>query len=95
MFSDKKNLSIIALCITAALLLLGNFFAPTVRGDVVIKDRDYQLITGHGSSGGDDLYILDNRTGLMAVFVFDPNRHSIFPRAFTSVVDLFGNAPRR
>jgi hypothetical protein len=94
MYLDKKILSIITLSVSAALLLLGNVFTQPARADLVIKDRDYQLVTGHGTAGGDDLYILDNRTGLMAVFVFDPNRHGVFPRAFTSVVDLFG-APRR
>jgi hypothetical protein len=94
MHINKQIVSIVTLCVSAGLLLAYVASPPARGGDLVIKDRDYQIVTGHAINGGDDLYILDNRTGLMAVFVFDPNRHGVFPRAFTSVVDLFAN-PRR
>ena len=93
MYIDKTIL-IILLCITAGILAFVEFGNTPAKADTVIKDRDYQLVVGKGSNGGEDLYILDNRTGLMAVFVYDQTRHSVFPRQFTSMIDLF-NPPVR
>jgi hypothetical protein len=93
MYIDKTIL-IILLSISAAILAFVEFAPAPAKADVVIKDRDYQMVTGRGSNGGEDLYVLDARTGLMAVFVYDSTRHSVFPRQFTSVADLFG-APAR
>ena len=89
---DKQILSIIGLTITAGLLLLANYSNPA-SANVAIKDPEYQMITGLAANGGDDLYIMDNRLGLMAVFVYDPNRRNVFPRQFVSVPDLFANPP--
>jgi hypothetical protein len=96
MYIDKKILSIIGLSVTACLLTLANFSGPA-KADFAIKDPEYQLVTGHASTGGDDLFVLDNRLGIMAVFVYDPNRHNIFPRQFCALPDLFSNpmAPGR
>jgi hypothetical protein len=95
MFIDKQILSVIGLSITACLLLLANYNGPA-RADTVIKDQEYQMITAHAGVGGDDLFVLDNRLGIMAVFVYDPNRHGIFPRQFAALPDLFNNpAPGR
>ena len=32
---------------------------------------------------------MDNRTGLMAVFIYDPNVHRVQPRASISVARIF------
>jgi hypothetical protein len=89
MFIDKKILAILALGFTAILMAVANFTTPA-NADQVIKDRDYQLITARGSAGGEGLYIMDERTGLMAVFFYDPNTHRLQPRAFISIADIFG-----
>ena len=86
-------ISIIILSITACLLALANFAGPVARADVVNgANRDYQVVTCHGTSGSDDLFILDNRTGLLAIFMFDQSRKGVVPRQFTSVPKLFGSA---
>jgi hypothetical protein len=90
MYIDKQILSVIGLSITACLLLLANFSGPA-KADVVIKDPEYQMITAHAGTGGDDLFVLDNRLGMMAVFVYDPNRHGVFPRRFVALPDIFAN----
>jgi len=93
MYIEKKIITIIILSITASLLALATFSNPAARADVVNgANRDYQVVTCHGTSGSDDLYILDNRTGLLAIFMFDQSRKGVVPRQFTSVPKLFGNA---
>ena len=90
MYIKKEMLAIVGLSVTAILMAIGTFTGSPANADFSIKDRDYQLITGRASNGGQDLYIMDNRTGLMAVFIYDPNVHRVQPRAFISVADIFG-----
>jgi hypothetical protein len=88
MYIKKETLTIIGLCLSAALLLLVNF--PTAQAENTLKDRDYQLITSRASQGGESLYIMDNRTGLIGVFIYDPNSHRMVLRSSTSVPAIFG-----
>lgn len=86
----KKNLSIWILMTTAAFLLAGNLFIPTPASAIMaIKDRDYQLVTARIQSGGDGLYIVDSRTGLIAVFTYDPASRSVRPRQVRLMSDAF------
>ena len=93
MYIEKNTLAIIILSLTAGLMLLANISQPVARADNVIKDRDYQLVTGSLAGGGDALYVMDNRAGLMAVFVYDPSVRGIRARNFTALANIFG-APR-
>jgi hypothetical protein len=88
MFIDKKILTIVALILSAAVMLWLNF-SPAARADVVIKDQNYQMITTLAGAGGQGLYIMDGNTGLMAVFTYDANTHTLKPRAFISITNLF------
>lgn len=88
---DKKTFTIGVLTLSATLLLVANILAPhRAEANVTIKDRDYQAVTTHvANPGGDALYVTDNRTGNMAVFVFDPARKSLKLLGVKSVTDAF------
>ena len=88
---DKKTFGIGILSITATLLTLACLLVPTKKADAAfaVKDRDYQLLTVENVTGGDALYVVDNRTGLMAVFIYDPNGGVLRPRAVRAVSDAF------
>lgn len=87
---DKKTFGISLLSITGALLLVA-LLLPAKPADAAfsIKDRDYQMITAPNQQGGDTLYVVDNRTGLMAVFTFDNRQRVMRPRQVRSVTDAF------
>lgn len=87
---DRKTLTISLLSMTAGLLLGANFFATqSAQAMVAVKDRDYTLITARTQSSGDALYVVDNRTGLMAVFAYDPAAKVMRARAVRAVGDAF------
>lgn len=92
---DNKTYTIGILSLTALVLFIANCFAPQAAvGQVSIKDRDYSVATARVQSGGDGLYIVDNATGLMAVFVYDPSSRSVEARAVRNVADAFQQAGR-
>jgi hypothetical protein len=83
-------MSFTILSITAALMLAGHLMLPqSARGSEAVKDRDYQLVTARVQQGGEGLYILDNRTGQIAVFTYDPASKSLRARAVRMVSDAF------
>ena len=71
-----NNASIFALiCSTIALMAAVFFVSPsTAPAEEAVKDRDYQVVTAEVQNGSEGLYILDNRTGLIAVFMYDPTK---------------------
>lgn len=89
---DKKTLGIGILSLSAVLLTLTTMLIPTsdLQANEVVKDRDYQLITAEVQGGGEGLYVIDSRTGLMAIFAYDPNTRQLEPRAVRAVADAFG-----
>lgn len=87
----KKLMPVILLSLTATLLLIANFSVLNdAQAAMAVKDRDYQLVTARTQDGGEGLYITDNRTGLMAIFTFDPATRTLVPRAVRPVGDAFG-----
>jgi hypothetical protein len=88
---NSKTLTISTLSITALILFIAQFIpiTPITSAATTIKDRDYSLATAISSQGGDIIYVTDNRTGLMAVFVWDPTSRSLQPRAGYSLADAF------
>jgi hypothetical protein len=88
---NRTNYTIGILTITAIVLLIANFCLtpPRVIASDVIKDRDYSVATAHSLSGGDALYIIDNRTGLLGVFTYDTGTRSLAPRVTRPVSDAF------
>jgi hypothetical protein len=88
---DQKTLAILALSVSAAVLLLANFGGKSAHAETVISDRDYQLMTGRSGNGGDDLYVMDNRSGLLACFIWDPSVRALRPRGIASVPNIFNS----
>lgn len=74
---DKKTYTIGILAVVAALLLVANLMPksePTAHGAFSIKDRNYQLVTARATKGGELLYVIDNLSGKVAVFVWENNQ---------------------
>ena len=88
---DKKTFGIGILSLSAMVLLAANFVIRQQPAEAVavIKDRDYQAATVKGPTGGDSLYIADNRTGVIAVFSYDPTSRGLKLRASRLVADAF------
>ncbi|HTW94545.1 MAG TPA: hypothetical protein VMD30_07120 [Tepidisphaeraceae bacterium] len=89
MFIDKKILAIVLLTITATWMVAANFINTPAQADNVIKDRDYQMVTAKIVSGGDGLYVVDNRSGYVVVFTYDPNVRGIRPRSIFPLMNAF------
>ena len=89
---SKETFGIGILSLTALVLFIANYFLPApaaVAGEAV-KERDYQLVTARIQSGGEGLYILDNKTGIIAILTYDPNSRRMVPRAARPLSDAFG-----
>ena len=77
---DKRMFLIGVLSITAAVLLAANLIQPrNAEASLVVKDNEYTAVTARISKGGEALYLLDNRSGRMAVLMYDPNKRSVVP----------------
>jgi hypothetical protein len=89
---NKKTYAIGIMAVTACLLLLANilFQQPGAKAADAVKDRDYQLVTAHSQQGGDVLYVVDNRTGQVACFAWDPASRTIVFKDGGSVDKAFG-----
>lgn len=87
---DKKTFIIGVLSLSAVILLVANLMAPraVVAADS-IQDNDYSLITAKALQGGEALYVTDRQSGLMAVFVYDPNRHAVVNKVVRPVQNAF------
>jgi hypothetical protein len=88
---DKKLFGIGILSLMAVVLLVANVIPVQPAGAAaVIKDRDYQIVTARIVSGGEALYVLDNRTGLVAAFVWDNGARRVVPRDVKPMSFAFG-----
>ncbi len=64
--------------------------------DQLVKDRDYQAVTaGISVPGGDALYITDTHSGMMAIYIYDPNIKDLKLVGVKPVMEAFPNAGRR
>ena len=79
---DKKTFVLGVLSLSAVILVVANVLAPRPAAATynTIKDRDFQMQTANSVTGGDALYITDNSTGKMVVFVWDVNVKSLVPK---------------
>jgi hypothetical protein len=90
---DKKTYTVGILSLTAVILFVANLLVPSrVQADFAVKDRNYQAVTAHQQAGDDALYVLDNQTGLMAVFSYDPGRKALVVRAISPIQNAFAGA---
>ena len=87
---NRQNLGIGILSLTALALVAAHWLVPApAAAQVAIKERDYQVVTARIQTGGDGLYILDNRTGQVAVFTYDPASRGVRARKVRNVADAF------
>jgi hypothetical protein len=86
---DRKLIGICVLSVSAAALMIANFAAPPARAEATANSRDYQAVTAEIQTGGEGLYIVDNRTGLIAIMTYDTNSRTLIPRAARPVTDAF------
>jgi hypothetical protein len=92
---DRRNFYIGILSLSATVLLMVNYFsAQPAQALVTIKDRDYSLVTGASQAGGDTLYVLDNRSGRVAIFSYDPAAKALVPRRVGDMAAGFGRTGR-
>jgi hypothetical protein len=87
---NKQIIGISILSITAIMLLVANLMPQQAQGIVSVRDRDYQMVTTRMQQGGEGLYILDTRTGQIAVFTYNNASRSLEARAVRPVTDAFG-----
>jgi hypothetical protein len=87
---DKKTFAIGILSLTATLLLVANYFAPSpASASLTIKDRDFSMVTARTQRGGDALYLLDNRSGKIAIYSYDPSSKVVRPNGSGDLANLF------
>jgi hypothetical protein len=88
---DTKTFSIGILSITAVILFVANLIVPQQQAaaQITVKDSGYSVATSRVQTGGDGLYIVDNGTGLMAVFTWDPASRTVRPRAVKDIGEAF------
>ena len=87
---NKTNITLTILSMAAAVMLVVHATLPTpAHASEAVKDRDYQVVSARMQSGGDGLYILDNRTGQLAVFTYDPAVRGVRAKHVRPVADAF------
>lgn len=87
---DNKTFAIGILSVTAAVLMVAVVNKPRqAEAAEVVKGRDYTCVTARLAQGDDGLYVVDGKTGMMAVFVYNPGRRLIEPKAVRPVADAF------
>lgn len=87
----KSKTNVLAIILTVSAVALGvlhlQLNTPANAG-VAVSNRDFQLVTSPIVRGGDGLYILDNRTGFVALFAWDNARRTIELRDVRPMKDL-------
>jgi hypothetical protein len=90
---DNKTFLIGVLSVTATILFVANMGpTQTAKGELAIQGREYQAVTARVAQGGEGLYLVDNRTGLMAVFTYDTASRTIKNRLVRPITEAFGGA---
>ena len=88
---DRKSFTVGILSITALILVIANLVPmpqPAFGGEA-IKDRDYQVVTARVQTGGEGLYIMDNKTGQVAVFTWDTGARQVRVRGVRNITEAF------
>ena len=78
------------LSITALILFIAQFIPvqPT-QAAAAFKDRDYAVVAARSVQGGESGYIVDNRSGAMAVFTWNPGQRSFELGGSGNLADAF------
>ncbi|MFN4243159.1 MAG: hypothetical protein ACK4PI_07970 [Tepidisphaerales bacterium] len=90
---NRTTFAIGILSLTATVMATALLVAPApttaAPAGVVARERDFSMITANLSTGGDGLYILDHRRGVLAVFTFDNNSRTLRLRAAAPMARAF------
>lgn len=90
---DKKTFTIGVLSLTAVLLFCAILIMPPrASANFAIKDRDYQAVTATITANDEALYVVDNRSGMMACFSYSPAQRALVLKGRKSVADAFAMA---
>jgi hypothetical protein len=94
---DKKTFLIGLLSLSALLLLLANILAPRVAtaNYETTHDNNYNIVTATAIGGGDAIYIQDKNSGIMAVYVFNPNVKTLVLMDAQPIQNVFAKAIKR
>ncbi|HEY1686535.1 MAG TPA: hypothetical protein VGG19_17360 [Tepidisphaeraceae bacterium] len=87
----KKNLTVVVLCGSALILAAVNLFFPPAPASAAttVIGKGYQVCTSLLADGSEGAFILNNQTGTITCFSYDPSTRRIVSRASVSVPDLF------
>lgn len=86
---DLRSFAVGVLALLAVLLGALHLVQPeTATAIESVSNRDYQAATAEISTGGDAVYILDNRTGVLAVLTYDQQRQQMVARDARNVAAL-------
>lgn len=95
---DRKTYTIGILGLMATVmgtaLLVTPSKAPAIPVGTVSRDRDFTLMVANVQTGGDAVYVVDSRRGMVAVFTYDNNARSLALRAAAPVSDAFAGMPK-
>jgi len=88
--NDKKNMLLVLLLISAALLSAMLFVAHQTRqtaqaGNTSARFGDYILCPGARESSTDNLYVIDVRLQRMGVYLIEPGTNDLMP---VDIIDL-------
>ncbi|MCY2951437.1 MAG: hypothetical protein NTU53_05600 [Planctomycetota bacterium] len=75
-----------AVLLIAAIVMLPK---PATGQAVSLKQGDYVVATHKVSSGGDAIYIVDTRIGVIGLFVHDAQSRSVQLKALRPLADAF------
>jgi hypothetical protein len=90
---DKQTFTIGLLSLTAVLLFIAMLIMPPrASANFAVKDRSYQAVTATLTANDEALYILDNRSGLMACFSYNPNQKALQLRDLKPITNAFAAA---
>lgn len=91
---DKKTFTIGVLSLTAVILFCANLLVPPrAQANEIVKDRNYQVLTARIQPNDEALYVIDNRSGQMGIFVYSASARALQPKAVKPVMDAFAGAP--
>ncbi|MEM8876162.1 MAG: hypothetical protein AAGD32_18100 [Planctomycetota bacterium] len=87
---DVKSFAVGVLALMAVVLVALHLVKPEPAvATETVSNRDYQAATAETAAGGDAVYVLDNRTGVLAVLTYDQQRRQMVPRDARRITDLF------
>jgi hypothetical protein len=86
---NSKSLTIGVLSVTAVLLFLAQFM-PLQRAEAQVwKDRDYSLVSTKSNRSGELVFVIDNRSGLVAALSWDNAARNFTVDGVGSITEAF------